>query len=430
MATPSPKAGQAAASRRDPLLGAVIGGQYRIDALLGLGGMGAVYRATQLAVDRPVALKVLRHVGLPIPHSGMEGDPQLIERFRREAMATSRLRHPNTVQVIDFGQTEDGMLFMVLELLEGAPLSAVIAHDAPMDPVRVAGIARQIAKSLAEAHALGIVHRDLKPDNIFICNYHGEPDFAKVMDFGIARVLTVDDNMTRTGMMIGTPKYMSPEQAMARKVGPPADIYALGIMIFEMLTGHPPYVADSGMALALAHINEPVPVLAMQGFPGTLAEAWRSLVKAMLSKNADHRPQRASDVAQWLQQLEAETLRWNNHQGTLGHTLEPSRSATPRPSPPPIDTLSLRLADTPPPGHHLPAYGTDGWQAPASATLFVDRSAERRRPRRRRRQRTLLWAAIIFMIAGGVVAAMTLKPTKRSKLEDVERPPATAPRNP
>jgi len=286
----------------DPLLGAVIAGKYRIEKLLGVGGMGAVYMAVQLAVSRRVALKVLR--SLP----GVS-ERQLTERFKREAHATSRLHHPNTVQVIDFGE-DGGLLYLVLELLEGATLSRVISRSAPLAPERVASIGKQIAKSLAEAHEQGIVHRDLKPDNVFICNYLGDPDFAKVMDFGIARLLTTDVSMTRTGMMIGTPKYMAPEQAMAKKVGPAADLYALGVILYEMLTAAPPFSADSGVALALLHINEPPPALVLPGYPEPLAEAWRGLVGALLIKDPERRTHSASEVAGWLQQVEVDSQRW------------------------------------------------------------------------------------------------------------------------
>jgi len=303
MATRPPRANtNDAMEATDPLVGQVIAGKYRIEKLIGVGGMGAVYRATQLAVERPVALKVLRQVAGVSEH-------QLTERFKREAHATSRLHHPNTVQVIDFGE-ENGLLYLVLELLEGAPLLRVIQREAPLAPERVATIGKQIAKSLAEAHEQGIVHRDLKPDNVFICNYHGDPDFTKVMDFGIARIVTTDVAMTRTGMMIGTPKYMAPEQAMAKKVGPTADLYALGVILFEMLTGVPPFSGDSGMALALAHINEPPPPLMLPGYPEPLAEAWRGLVGSLLMKNPDKRAQSASQVAGWLQQVEVDARRW------------------------------------------------------------------------------------------------------------------------
>lgn len=291
--------------KKDALLGTVVGGQYRVDAKIGEGGMGSVYRATQLAMDRQVALKVLR---AQVP---AEDKPQLIERFRREAHATSKLRHPNTVSVYDFGETPEGVLYMVLELLEGATLSQVITEQAPLAPERVASMGRQIAKSLAEAHALGIVHRDLKPDNVFVCDYHGDPDFAKVMDFGIARLLTGEDErqVTRTGMMVGTPRYIAPEQAMARQVSPAADLYALGVILFEMLTGRTPYAADSAMGLALAHIHEPIPELELPGVPEALAASWRGLVTALLTKNPKRRPQDAGEVAQWLGQLELDSKR-------------------------------------------------------------------------------------------------------------------------
>ncbi|MFO0747313.1 MAG: serine/threonine-protein kinase [Myxococcota bacterium] len=283
----------------DPLLGATISGKYRIDRMIGSGGMGAVYVATQLAVNRPVAIKVLRQV------PGVS-EEQLASRFKREALATSKLRHPNTVSVIDFGQTESGMLYLVLELLTGATLTRVIRSEGPLAPERVAAIGKQIAKSLAEAHDQGIVHRDLKPDNVFIADFHGEPDYTKVMDFGIARLLTTDEHVTRTGMMIGTPRYMAPEQAMAKKASPAADLYSLGVILYEMLTGAPPFSGDSGMALALAHINEAPPPLLLPGYPEPLANGWRGLVESLLQKSPEARPQKATQVAQWLQQLEAD----------------------------------------------------------------------------------------------------------------------------
>jgi len=357
----------------DPLVGQVIAGKYRIEKLIGVGGMGAVYRATQLAVERQVALKVLRQVPGVSEH-------QLAERFKREAHATSRLHHPNTVQVIDFGE-EAGLLYLVLELLEGSPLLRVIQRDAPLAPERVASIGKQIAKSLAEAHAEGIVHRDLKPDNVFICNYHGDPDFTKVMDFGIARIVTADVAMTRTGMMIGTPKYMAPEQAMAKKVGPTADLYALGVILFEMLTGVPPFSGDSGMALALAHINEPPPPLMLPGYPEPLAEAWRGLVGSLLMKNPEKRAQSASQVAGWLQQVEVDARRW----AEVGVS-------------PLLSTL---------PGRD-PQATYDG-PTPRS-TVTIAQAVGRPRDV----NRVWVWtAALAFMILGGLVAFLLVRPSKR-----------------
>ncbi|MCC6620978.1 MAG: serine/threonine protein kinase [Deltaproteobacteria bacterium] len=354
----------------DPLIGATVADKYRVDRLLGAGGMGAVYVATQLAVNRPVAIKVLRQM------PGVS-ESQLVERFKREALATSKLRHPNTVSVIDFGQTPQGMLYLVLELLQGVTLTRLIRSEGPLAPERVAAIGKQIAKSLAEAHTHGIVHRDLKPDNVFICDYHGDPDFTKVMDFGIARLMTADVNMTRTGMMIGTPRYMAPEQAIGKKVSPVADLYSLGVILYEMLTGAPPFSADSSMGLALAHINETPPPLLLPGYPEPLAAAWRGLVGALLAKAPGERPQRASDVAQWLQQLEFDAKRL---------------AEEPRPS-----------APTPTNTGPVPA---PTYAGPTSRNTVSVEAALRQRDGV---GRGWIWAAaIVFMLLGGALAFLLM----------------------
>jgi len=349
-------------SKSDPLLGVTVGGHYRVDAKIGEGGMGAVYRATHTSMHREVALKVLR------AHVGAEEKAQLVERFRREALATSKLRHPNTVSVYDYGETPGGMLYMVLELLQGVTLSQLIRESAPLPAERVAYLGKQIAKSLAEAHDVGIVHRDLKPDNIFVCSYHGDSDFIKVMDFGIARLLTGDDTsqVTRTGMMVGTPRYIAPEQAMARKVTPAADLYSLGVILFEALTGRPPFDADSAVGLAMAHVNEPAPTIVVPGLPEDLAAGWRGLVTALLTKNPKSRPQSATDVAHWLSQLELDARRFRQRGQSGSWTVEasiPGREAPSTyegPSPRPTVTVSRAVSE-----HAVP-----GWVALA-AVLFM-----------------------------------------------------------
>jgi len=326
--------------RTDPLIGKVIGGHYRVDARIGEGGMGTVYRATQLVMKRQVALKVLR---AQVPK---EEKVQLVQRFRREALATSKLRHPNTVSVYDFGETSDGMLYMVLELLEGEILTDVLRSSAPLPVERVAYIGKQIAKSLAEAHEVGIVHRDLKPDNVFICNYHGDPDFTKVMDFGIARLLTGDDGqqVTRTGMMVGTPRYIAPEQAMARNVTPAADLYSLGVILFEMLHGRPPFQADSAMGLAMAHVNDPIPDVDIPGLPADLNAAWRGLVQALLEKSPKKRPQQAGEVAHWLSQLELDARRYRMEGRSGSWTVELREAPSTYEGPSPRSTVTVSRA--------------------------------------------------------------------------------------
>ncbi|MCK6533508.1 MAG: serine/threonine protein kinase [Polyangiaceae bacterium] len=222
------------------VVGEVVGGRYRIDAVLGGGGFGAVYRATQLNLNRAVALKVL-HAGLVVTEGALE-------RFRHEAELAQQLKSPNTVRVYDFGTTERGLPFIVWEFLEGRPLDAVLAAEGPMPPARAAHVTRQILKALMEAHATGIVHRDIKPANVVLTDFPGERDFVKVLDFGIAKDTRGDSApMTIGASPLGTPAYMSPEQVKNEPVGAGADLYALGLTLAELLSGR---VVVQGRSLA------------------------------------------------------------------------------------------------------------------------------------------------------------------------------------
>ena len=234
------------------LIGTIIGGRYRATEIIGQGGFGAVYKCTHVATGDTLALKVLR--------TDVEGNADVIARFRQEAKATSRLKHPNTVRVFDFGQMDDGNLFLAMEFLEGRTLTDVMRQDSPLEPKRLVKIALQVLKSLSEAHSRGLVHRDLKPDNIFVQNIHGEPDFVRVLDFGIAKSLSAEkEDITSTGAVIGTPKYMSPEQARGQSVDQRTDIYSLGVIIYEGLTGTPPFLADTPLAMILRRVTEEPP---------------------------------------------------------------------------------------------------------------------------------------------------------------------------
>ncbi|MCB9789060.1 MAG: serine/threonine protein kinase [Deltaproteobacteria bacterium] len=292
------------ASEEDPFVGRVFKDAYRVESKLGEGGFGAVYTAVQLAVERPVAIKVLRPDRLAHDE---EVRAMLTRRFQREAVATSRLMHPNTVRLIDFGESSDGVLFLVLELLHGDDLAAIIARDAPMPPARVARIGQQVCRSLSEAHGLGIIHRDLKPSNVFVQDFDGASDFVKVMDFGIARVVSADasqSQLTRTGTVQGTPRYMAPEQAMAQPTGPPSDLYALGCILYEMLTGAPVFDAETLLAISLAHVQTPPPHLELPGMPEPLVEAWDAVLQLLLQKQPHDRPQTGAEVVALLRDLE------------------------------------------------------------------------------------------------------------------------------
>ncbi len=240
----------------DPLVGQTLDGKYRLVERLGKGGMGTVYRATHLLIDRPVAIKVLN------PHFVEDEEAQ--ERFRREARAAGRLQHQNVAAVTDFGRTEDGLVYIVMELLEGRSLRDVMAREAPLDAARAVSLMLQISAAVSAAHEARVIHRDLKPGNIFVVQRKHAPPVVKMLDFGIAKLaadaLEEDEEdqvtLTKVGVMIGTPRYMSPEQCDGGKMTPASDVYSLGIILYEMLTGTTPFSGSTPLAIAMKHSSE------------------------------------------------------------------------------------------------------------------------------------------------------------------------------
>lgn len=264
---------------------AIAGNRFVITKLLGFGGMGAVYEATQTAMNRSVALKL-------IPTH----DETTVRRFEREALTISQLHHPNTVTVFDYGQAENGFLFLAMELLDGKTLSDVIKETGPLSPKRAVHIATQICKSLNEAHRAGIVHRDIKPDNIILIRVDSDTDFVKVLDFGIAKAVMGEDdvNLTGDGRIIGTPRYMSPEQILGEPVDHRSDVYSLGCILFEMLCGAPPFQQSTTTALMLAHAQETPPSFSQRLAAASLERIphyLESVVRRALEKTAIGRQQ-------------------------------------------------------------------------------------------------------------------------------------------
>lgn len=223
-------------------------GRYRVRHCIGRGGMGEVWAAWDETLKREVALKVLR---------SDRQNPVALARFEREVRATTELTHPNTVRVFDVGATEDGLYYYAMELLRGESLSSLLRREKRLPPARVVWLTTQVARALAEAHARGIVHRDVKPENVFITHAGDEGDHAKVLDFGIARVLDVQEGLTETGI-IGTPHYLAPELLIGEKATPAADVYSLGVMLFQMITGLLPFEPERGPLARLA--GEPLSV--------------------------------------------------------------------------------------------------------------------------------------------------------------------------
>ena len=275
--------------KKDPLVGKSIDDRFIITELIAKGGMGAVYKAYQASVDRHIVVKVL--------HQRFEQREDSIQRFFREAKASSKLNHHHIVQIYDFGQTDDGMLYMMMEYLDGTLLYDLMAWG-PLAPARTINILSQVCDALTVAHENGVIHRDLKPENIFLLDRAGAPDFVKVFDFGIAKTedsegADPEKKLTSEKSIFGTPHYMSPEQALGEAPDPRSDIYALGIILYEMLAGAHPFESDDPITLLRQHLRDTLPPLttACPDFvlPPEIDEVFASLV----AKNPDDRPANA-----------------------------------------------------------------------------------------------------------------------------------------
>jgi serine/threonine protein kinase len=276
----------------DSFIGRLFDDKFEIIELIGHGGMSAVYKAYQRGMDRIVALKIMRQ--------DLATDMMAVKRFYQEARSSSRLKHPNTIKVFDFGNSKDGFLYLSMEFLEGRSLSNILKEQGSLHLARIIKISLQILKSLAEAHSFGIIHRDLKPDNIFITKIYGEEDFVKILDFGLAKFIHGDksaqDNLTRTGIIFGTPKYMSPEQASCEKLDPRTDLYSMGVIIYEMITGNPPFSADTPMGIVLKHIHDEPDDIREKITSPDIPHELCTLVMRLLEKNRNRRPSSSGEV--------------------------------------------------------------------------------------------------------------------------------------
>ncbi len=281
----------------DTLLGTTVAGRFTILSRVGAGSMGAVYRARQDAVARDVALKIVR--------AERAYDAETKARFEREARATSALVSPHTVTVFDFGEAEDGSWFLAMELLDGETLGDRLRRVPRLGAVDAVRIARQAAVSLSEAHGKGIIHRDLKPDNLFLARVpvqSGAPEeMVKVLDFGIAKLVRGDDQRvdqleTQAGTVFGTPRYMSPEQAQGAPLDPRTDVYSLGVILYQMLTGRPPFIDDDAVVVMASHIKDIPPPLEEVAPDAYVPPAVEAVVRRALSKYPASRQQSAEQL--------------------------------------------------------------------------------------------------------------------------------------
>ena len=317
--------------------GTEVNGRYRIRNMIGQGGFGAVYRATNIATDQDMAIKLLA-VSLD------SDDSDVIQRFFAEAQVTASLKHPNTIRVFDFGQTEGGALYIAMELLSGRPLNDVLKRRAADGKVltedETITIGVQILRSLAEAHLANLVHRDLKPHNVFLHEVEGDDPVVKVLDFGIAKRL--GSNLTGTGKAFGTPSYMSPEQAQNQQLDNRSDLYSLACVLFQCVTGKPPFDGDDPLAVLLAHVTKPPPDL-RQCAATPVSETFVRVLEKGLAKDPNDRYGSAIEFRQAL-----ESCRGRNR-------TDVARAA----SSAAIAELMHGLP-APPPTDHTIAYGTPG----------------------------------------------------------------------
>ena len=378
----------------DPLLGRELDGRFTIIEKLGQGGMGAVYRARQHSMGREVAIKVLT--------AGLVSDPTSIKRFLREAKLASRLNHPNVVSVLDFGQTQDGVFYLVMELVEGQTLEAVLRHEGPLPVSQMVRIATQICDALDGAHALPIVHRDLKPANVMVLAR--SRDHVKVLDFGLAKSLSTENTgtVTSAGALLGTPAFMPPEVAKGLAADHRADLYSLGCMMYVMGTGHPPFVTDSVMEMIALHGSQTAPPMTR------VPEAIAAVIDRLLQKDPDLRYQTATAVRAALE--DAYELSRTSRSVPALPASGPPAIATPvsgRPSGEPLANHddTIRAPGAPPPALAWP-------EAPSN--------------RRARRRRGWLVAILLGGAVAGAVALARMsslpEPDRREAVPIVEPP--------
>ncbi len=383
----------------DPRLGQVLLDQFRIEERIGAGGMGMVYRARQTTLGRDVAIKIL--------HPDLAQNPDAVRRFHREARISTSLDHPNIVRVFLFGQLPDGSLYLVMELLRGRPLADLLRVEPRLPTSRALHIAVQVAEGVGESHVQGIVHRDVKPENIFLTPKGRDPDFVKVLDFGIARLLRADEQTqaTQSGLVFGTARYISPEGAAGEQTDARSDVYSMGVLTYQMLCGETPFDGSSPVTLLMQHIHERIPHLKTRAGGSQVPDGVADVVMRALSKNPDGRYEDGAHFAEVLAEAgERSGLQVRHRRGTgerepsgqvsLSHGMA---GGAPGPAPTPRMAQGRPTSERPPPQSSAQSSAWAPEPMRASTEEYSIAGLPRRRHDAQRRSSTS--AALLLLVA-------------------------------
>jgi eukaryotic-like serine/threonine-protein kinase len=390
----------------DALIGRVINDRFKINALIARGGMGKVYRAEQAPLGRVCAIKVLN------PNYAGEHDPEFHKRFFLEASIASKLTHPNTVTIFDYGRTDDDIYYMAMEYLEGHTLHRAIREAGHFPEERAAHVARQICRALREAHSLGVIHRDLKPANIFLVEHGDETDFVKVLDFGLVKNVSENkgEDLTQTGLFMGSPKYMAPEQIRGDRVDARTDIYALGIIMYEMITGKVPFDRPNSVNILMAHVNEDAPPMRQMNPSISLSPQIEETVGRCMAKDPDQRFRSMDEVLAALKRVGGATLTatisgagTGEYRSLSGSGSGPQMSQNGTGSGPNPAFLSPSGSD---PGS-IPSPLSVPSDSPAAGAPLVSQP-----PSKSGSKGTLVAAVVGALVLAGIVGYVTLRPTK------------------
>ena len=382
----------------DDMIGTLAAGRYRVLKLLGEGGMGQVYLAEHVAIQKRVALKVLR--------AEYASKGEIVTRFQQEAISASRIKHPNVLDVFDFGQLDNGCFFLAMEYLEGNDLADEITRRRVLDASTGIRIAMQICRALAAAHANGVVHRDMKPENVFLQRTADGEEIVKIVDFGIAQLRSKDDavvetkrRLTRTGMIFGTPEYMAPEQASGKHADLRADIYAVGIIMYEMFTGAVPFTGETFLGVLAKHLSDPAPLMNVVYPELGITPSLQGVIMRALEKDPTVRYQTMLEFAQAISaSADAAALGYRPSVATAG---EHSMSFVPHAPGTPTHQQFAPSTNPPPPGVAVHGPGQAKDTDAARAETLIGAEANTRPPTRSKGSLVAALLAVAALGGGG-----------------------------